>query len=677
MRKEFKSAEDLRLLVFQALSEFKSRRRSHTAARPAHTDIPHNLPRLQPFFGREDELANIREALEPDNRTWGALVDGPGGMGKTSLAVRAAYDCTPEQFDRIVFVSVKNRELDDTGVREVGDFLIPGFLELLNELARRLDRADILKEAEDRRLRLLNEALRDVRALLILDNLESLPRPDRDRLFTFVKRLPPGCKALLTSREPFGNTGDGFKLERLSQDAALDMLEELAGHSRQLARTAEAERVALYEQTSGNPLLLRWVAGQLGRGRCRTLSDALGFLRSGPQGNDALEFVFGDMLNDFTEDETKVLCALTHFTLPAKVEHVAPVAGCGDDATDDALSTLINRSLVIPNTEETAFTLVPMVADFLRRRKPEVVADTGDRLAERVYTLAIENGFQKFDNFPMLEAAWPMVAAALPHFLTGPNDRLQTVCDALPDFLNFTGRWDEWLALSTDAEEMAVRSEDFVNAGWRAYYAGWTQSLRNQLTEVLVCADRAEAYWCKDQDRVHERGIAISLRGICHQLAEDYPAAIAAHHKVVELWRSINPESEDLSRSLNSLAEAERLSGNLEDAERNYFEALRIARAIDYHSGIATYISNLAALALARKDWHSGETLASEALVLTQKIGRKEAVAFCHYCLSLALIMQGRKLEALPNAKRAVEIFTELRSSKLSRARELLADCES
>ncbi len=110
-RKEFKSAEELHRLVLQALYEFMNRQQRAVApatdARPAHTSIPNNLPRLQPFFGREAELAQIREALDPDNRTWGALIDGPGGMGKTSLAVRAAYDCTPDQFKRIVFVSVE------------------------------------------------------------------------------------------------------------------------------------------------------------------------------------------------------------------------------------------------------------------------------------------------------------------------------------------------------------------------------------------------------------------------------------------------------------------------------------------------------------------------------------------------------------------------------------------
>ena len=159
------------------------------------TSTPNNLPSLQPFFGREKEIAAIREALDPESRTWGALIDGPGGMGKTSLAIRAAYDCPPGQFQRIIFVSVKDRELDDDGVRKLTGFILPGFLEMLNELARELRQPEILKAPEDQRIRLLLDALRSTQALLILDNLETLSKGDRDQLFTFVKRLPQGCKA--------------------------------------------------------------------------------------------------------------------------------------------------------------------------------------------------------------------------------------------------------------------------------------------------------------------------------------------------------------------------------------------------------------------------------------------------------------------------------------------------
>jgi tetratricopeptide (TPR) repeat protein len=678
-----KTPDDLARLILErlALNEGKPKdfyiKPQPSDARPAQTSIPNNLPRLQSFFGREAELAQIREALDPDTRTWGALIDGPGGMGKTSLAVRAAYDCTPDEFKRIVFVSVKNRELDDDGVRELGIFVLPGFLEMLNELSRELGRADITKSPEDERIRLLLEALRNEQALLILDNLESLPRPDRDRLFTFVKRLPQGCKAILTSRRRIGSGSEELILQKLSQEAALETLADLAKHNQLLKRTKKKERIALYEQTAGNPLLLRWVAGQLGRGSCRTFADALAFLRSCPEDNDPLEFVFGDLVNEFTQDETKALCALTYFSLPAKVEHIATVADCDEASAETALRSLTNRSLVVPDSEETAFALVPMVADFLRRRKPEVVAETGDRLENHVYALAMENGYQKFDNFPVLDAAWPMVAAALPRFLTGRNDRLQIVCGALTKFLNFTGRWKERPALLREAEDRAVTAKDFQSAGWRAYQAGWFHYLRGQSAEVLACADRSEAHWRKAQAGVREQSTAIRLRGLGHQSAGDYAAAIAAHLEAVELLRTLNPESGDVVIGLNDLAEAEYRLGDFDAAERDYREALRIAKAVDSREGIPLLIGNLALLALDRKDWPGAEALAREALSLSEKVGRKELVAFGCHCLAKALARQGRKAEALPYAQRAVEIFTALRSPELEGAQQILAECES
>ena len=46
------------------------------------------LPRLGFFVGRAKELEIIKDAIVPESRTWGALIDGPGGIGKT-LAIKA------------------------------------------------------------------------------------------------------------------------------------------------------------------------------------------------------------------------------------------------------------------------------------------------------------------------------------------------------------------------------------------------------------------------------------------------------------------------------------------------------------------------------------------------------------------------------------------------------------
>jgi tetratricopeptide (TPR) repeat protein len=666
-----------RLAIIEGKTKDHYTKRSAASGAAPRTSIPHNLPSLQPFFGREDELKKIADALDPESRTWGALIDGPGGMGKTSLAVRAAYEASEEVFEKIVFVSLKSRELDDDGVRDLSGFLISGLAELLNEFARELGRDEIVKAPEAERPRLLLDALRGTRTLLLFDNLESLLKPDRDTVFTFVKKLPVGCKAILTSRVRIGSGAEEVILQELGEDAALATLARLAETNPALAKTSAAERRTLYRQTAGNPLLLRWTAGQIGRGSCLTLSDAIAHLRSCPKGNDPLEFIFGDLVGNFSAAETRALCALSYFTLPAKVEHIASVAGRDEAEAERALKSLVNRSLVVPSEELKTFTLVPLVADFLRDNKPDVLYETGDRLEKYAYALTVENGHEEYDRFPVLEAAWPAVAAALPRFLAGENGRLQTVCSALRHFLEFTGRWDERLALSRDAERIAVAAADFNRAGWRAYDAGWGHYLRGQSADVVGCAGRAQAHWREAQAGARERAFGTRLRGIGHELAKDYPAAIVAYREAVELWRSLGRETSDVAMGLSDLADAEKGSGDLDAAQRDYREALRIARSVKYHEGVAAFTGNLALLALNRKDWPGAEALAREALPLSEKVGKQESIALNCRRLASALLRQGKKAEAFPHARRAVEIFQKLGSKELANAQAILVECES
>ena len=258
----------------------------------------------------------------------------------------------------------------------------------------------------------------------------------------------------------------------------------------------------------------------------------------------------------------------------------------------------------------------------------------------------------------MLDAAWPSVAPALPRFLAGPNDRLQTVCGALQDFLNFTGRWDESLALNQHAEAKAVAVGNPAKAGWRAYMVGSVHCLRGQADAVLACADRAAAHWEKAfpkgkgaQAGTRERAIAIQLRGAGHSLKKDYPAAITAYREVLELDRSLAAESVDVSIDLCTLAAAEQLSGNFAAAERDYREALRVARTVSFAEGVATYTGNLAALALDRKDWPGAEKLAREALPLSEKVGRLEMIAADCNRLAWAMVRQEKGAEGLPYAR--------------------------
>ena len=367
---------------------------------PSKTTTPNNLPRLPSFYGRADELKKIADALLPSARTWGALIDGPGGMGKTSLAIKAAEEIPPGHFKRVLFLSAKEREMSADGERKLTGFVLPGYLEMLNEIARLLGQPDFAKSLEADRARLILEALTSEQALLILDNLERLPKEDLNQLYTFLSRLPQGCKAIVTSRRRTDIDARIIRLEEMDRDAALALLADLAADRKELAKASEAERIQLYEETDGNPLLMCWIVGQLGRGKCRTVAAALAFIRSAPPGNDPLEFIFGDLLEEFTESETKVLAALTYFTRAMELKFIAELATLSQPAAQTALGDLSSRALVVPDEEEKNFALVPMVTDFLRRKRPEIVAETGHRLEERAYALIVENGYKKHDSLP-------------------------------------------------------------------------------------------------------------------------------------------------------------------------------------------------------------------------------------------------------------------------------------
>ncbi len=640
---------------------------------------PHStLPARRPFFGRTKELEAVAKYLLPEDRSWGVVLDGPGGMGKTALALEAAHRAPAEHFPLKLWITAKNRELLPDGERRLTDHRVVDYHEMLNELGRALGRDDIPKSVPEERPGLVRHALANHRALLVLDNLETFNPEERRRVFELLDNLPGSCRAIVTSRRSAGSTAaHNLRLDKLERDAADELLVELGTRLEPVARLSQDERDRLYAEAGGNPLLLTWMAGQLGRttGRCRTVAEAVERLKEADQQNDPLDFIFGDLVETFTADETAVLAALVHFTQPVPIEWLLPLTELSPKAAETALDGLRDRALLVEDDKAATWLLPPLTARFLRRARPEAVGASGERLADQAYALVVENGYEEFDRFPALEAAWPRIAAALPLLIAGDNSRLQVVCGALRRFLDFSGRWDDWLSLSLEAEVKAERAKDFVNAGRRAYYAGWCYSLRGQSVEVLACVDRAAAHWQATRVGARERGAAIFLRGLGLELAKNYPAAITTYSEALELDRSLSSRSIDVATDLNSLGEALRRSGQLDEAETHYREALAMAKDVGYLEGVATYTGNLAELALNREQWPEAERLAREALKLAEDIGRKELIAGDCWRLAQALARQGRGAEGYCHAERAVAIYNDLRSPILAEAQAVLNEC--
>ena len=320
---------------------------------------------------------------------------------------------------------------------------------------------------------------------------------------------------------------------------------------------------------------------------------------------------------------------------------------------------------------------MPMVAEFLRKHRPKVVKETGDLLETRSYAIIIGNGYENHAGFPALEAAWPSIAPSLSLFLAGPNDRLQIICRALRDYLEFTGRWDERLYLSLEAEKRALSSNDFINAGWRAYNASWIYCLREKAGDVFDCADRAEKHWTAGNAGTREQAAVAQLRGYGMRLCKQYADSIRFYGEAVTLWQSIEPEGVEITIPLNGRGSVCRLAGDIAAAKRDYSDGLRISRICSNPEGIAFFTGNLAELELDCGNWSDAVTLAMEALSSSEKIGRLEIVAANCHRLAKARVRQGKSVEGLPHAQRAVDIYTPLRSPDLEAALATLRECEA
>jgi len=645
----------------------------------SHKPRGNTLPRLDYFVGRDKELEIIKAALSPETRAWGALIDGPGGIGKTTLAIRAAHLAPANLFDRKIFITAKVRELTPEGEKKLTDFTRPTYLAMLDELGKELGEEGLEKLPPDERPNEIRLALAGKKALIVFDNLETLPEEERTRLFQFLSRLPEGNKAIVTSRRRDDVDARIIRLDRLSHEEAMQLIEELAKKYPRLQRATKDEHEKLYTITQGNPLFIRWITGQLGRegSKLRTIEEAVAFIDKAPKSNDPLEYIFGDLLETFSPDETKVLAALTHFTQPAKLKWLSQMADLPERSTETALEDLADRSILIANIESKAFYLPLLAAQFIKTRRPEAVTQTGNTLTDRAYALALQNGgATNYEGFRILDAEWDFISAALPRLLTGENGRLQTLCEQLYQFLIYTGRWDDLLWISIEAEVRAINANDKFNAGLRAFDAGNTYFSRNQPTEVLAYAARAAEHW--QDSTLKRKAAAIRLRGHGHKLSKEYSTAIAAYREVLDILRNSSPESKGgIASALHDIAITEQAIKNYDIAENDYRTALNILTKENDKAGIAAITGSLASLALDREQWGEAESLAREALVLAEKVGRLELIANNCRRIAIALLKQNKNLdEALTLSRRAIEIFTRLRHPDLQSAQELLEEIE-
>jgi LuxR family glucitol operon transcriptional activator len=331
--------------------------------------IAHNLP--QPwygeFIGRRSELSEIWKVLRPypASRYHVITIDGVGGVGKTSIALEAAYKYVREhafipeveRFDAVVWASAKRDVLTPEGIVSSEPHL-RNIDDIYNALADVLRASEIRAGSFDQGT-LSRKLLATSRVLIVIDNLETVDDP---KVMTFLKELPEPSKAIVTSRHRSIDGAIQIRVGGLGEADGLALVIEEARKKQTPISIADASQIA--DRTEGVPLAIVWTVGQIALGH--SVDQVV--KRLGSASGDYAEFVFRDAL-EFLRHEKKVaavrlLMGLSLFPDGGSRTAVGYVGGfeSAHDIRDEALADLVKLSLI--NLENGRFSMLALTREY-------------------------------------------------------------------------------------------------------------------------------------------------------------------------------------------------------------------------------------------------------------------------------------------------------------------------
>ncbi|MFF7947288.1 ATP-binding protein [Streptomyces griseorubiginosus] len=367
------------------------------AAAPAP---PYLLRTVPDFTGRRQELADL-EALATGTRTRAAILFGPGGQGKTTLAAEAVRRLSGSFPDGSVCVQLHGMSEAPLPPAEALVLLLTG----LGQPPDRIPVDPVAREA------LYRTTLAGRRALIVLDDAadEALTRP----------LLPDaeGSFVLVTSRRPLAGL-EGvrrIRLGGLSGGESARLLERILGAPR---TDGQSEAITRLTELCGHlPLALRIVGNRLSSRPSWTparlveqLADEERRLSGLVAGDLAVRSALALSWGQLTDEHRRLLRRLAlvpgHDTGP---ELAAVLTGEELSATEDSLDLLVDRGLL----EETApgrYALHDLVRLFAREQleaeEPEsVVREVRLRMADWLLRSASAAG-RRFEA-PGAPQPWP------------------------------------------------------------------------------------------------------------------------------------------------------------------------------------------------------------------------------------------------------------------------------
>ncbi|WP_433626960.1 helix-turn-helix transcriptional regulator [Nocardia sp. CA-120079] len=208
-------------------------------------------PELSSFVGRVEELATLTAAVAPGRVL--SLV-GPGGCGKTRLALRSCAALADSWPDGIGWVGLADERDADGVTRAIASALgVPLAADPVHTLTRELAARSIL---------------------LVVDNCEHLREPVAGIVSAILARCP-SVGVLATSRVPLDLPGEQvYRLSALNLADALDLFSDRAGTAN-LGPDALAAARRVCDRLDRLPLALELAAGWAGTLSLAQLADSL------------------------------------------------------------------------------------------------------------------------------------------------------------------------------------------------------------------------------------------------------------------------------------------------------------------------------------------------------------------------------------------------------------------